>query len=155
MRETGGEFEKILGNLPNAATNFNSENTAGSFDTRSDNKGPEPEGVTVQAINGKLYAFVTLERAGGVMVYDVTDPANASFVSYEPPGRLRAYARYDKKRVGPEDDIEQGALLGGGHLAITIDPGESITSSVALPAPRSSSPWCRSWRCWPTSPWPP
>jgi molecular chaperone Hsp33 len=44
-------------------------------------------------------------------------------VSYEPPGRLRAYARYDKKRVGPEDDIEQGALLGGGHLAITIEPG--------------------------------
>ncbi len=39
----------------------------------------------MQAINGKLYAFVTLERAGGVMVYDVTDPANASFVSYEPP----------------------------------------------------------------------
>ena len=28
VRETGGEFEKILGNLPNAATNFNSENTA-------------------------------------------------------------------------------------------------------------------------------
>jgi len=47
-------------------------------------------------------------------------------VSYEPPGRLRAYARYDKKRVGPEDDIEQGALLGGGHLAITIDPGEDM-----------------------------
>ena len=45
VRETGGEFEKILGNQPNAATNFNSENTAGSFDTRSDNKGPEPEGV--------------------------------------------------------------------------------------------------------------
>ena len=85
VRETGGEFEKILGNQPNAATNFNGENTAGTFDTRSDNKGPEPEGVTVQAINGKLYAFVTLERAGGVMVYDVTDPANASFVSYEPP----------------------------------------------------------------------
>ena len=31
--------------------------------------------MAVQAINGKLYAFVTLERAGGVMVYDVTDPA--------------------------------------------------------------------------------
>ena len=47
-------------------------------------------------------------------------------VSYEPPGRLRAYARYDKKRVGADDDISQGELIGGGHLAITIDPGEEM-----------------------------
>jgi molecular chaperone Hsp33 len=47
-------------------------------------------------------------------------------VSYEPPGRLRAYARYDKKRVAANDEIEQGELLGGGHLAITIDPGEDM-----------------------------
>ena len=36
-------------------------------------------------IGGRTYAFVTLERAGGVMIYDVTDPANASFVGYKPP----------------------------------------------------------------------
>ncbi len=47
-------------------------------------------------------------------------------VSYEPPGRLRAYARYDKKRVGRDDDIAQGDLIGSGHLAITIDPGEEM-----------------------------
>ena len=47
-------------------------------------------------------------------------------VSYEPPGRLRAYARYDKKRVGADDDIAQGELIGSGHLAITIDPGEEM-----------------------------
>jgi molecular chaperone Hsp33 len=47
-------------------------------------------------------------------------------VTYEPPGRLRAYARYDKKRVGQEDDIPQGELIGDGHLAITIDPGEEM-----------------------------
>jgi molecular chaperone Hsp33 len=47
-------------------------------------------------------------------------------VSYEPPGRLRAYARYDKRRVAGEDAIGQGELLGGGHLAITIDPGDDM-----------------------------
>ena len=47
-------------------------------------------------------------------------------VTYEPPGRLRAYARYDKKRVGADDDIAQGELIGSGHLAITIDPGEEM-----------------------------
>jgi molecular chaperone Hsp33 len=47
-------------------------------------------------------------------------------VSYESPGRLRAYARYDKKRVAGDDQIDQGALLGDGHLAITIDPGDDM-----------------------------
>ena len=47
-------------------------------------------------------------------------------VTYEPPGRLRAYARYDKKRVGAEEDIAHDELIGSGHLAITIDPGEEM-----------------------------
>jgi predicted extracellular nuclease/2',3'-cyclic-nucleotide 2'-phosphodiesterase (5'-nucleotidase family) len=85
VRETGGEFERILSQQPNANFFFNGENTFGSFDSRSDNKGPEPEGVDIGVINGRTYAFVVLERAGGVMIYDVTDPANASFVGYKPP----------------------------------------------------------------------
>src|SRR5262249_43178134 len=85
VRETGGEVEKILAQQANAKTPFNGQNTAGSFDTRSDNKGPEPEGVDVGVINGRTYVFVTLERAGGVMTYDVTDPANTTFVGYTPP----------------------------------------------------------------------
>lgn len=52
-------------------------------DGRSDNKGPEPEGITVGVVNGRTLAFVGLERGGGgVMVYDVTDPAKVSFVQY-------------------------------------------------------------------------
>jgi len=81
VRETGGEFERIIAQINPAL--HNTENGAGP-DNRSDNKGPEPEGVTVGAVGGRLYAFVTLERVGGVMIYDVTDPANASFVGYEP-----------------------------------------------------------------------
>lgn len=61
---------------------FNASNTDNDLDSRSDNKGPEPEGVTVGAINGRTYAFIGLERIGGVMVYDVTDPAAPSFVQY-------------------------------------------------------------------------
>lgn len=84
VRETGGEFERIIAQtLPGL---HNTENGA-SPDNRSDNKGPEPEGVAIGVVNGRTYAFVTLERVGGVMVYDVTDPANASFVSYRPATR--------------------------------------------------------------------
>src|SRR5262245_45243295 len=85
VRETGGEFERILAQQPNANFFFNGENAFGTFDSRSDNKGPEPEGVDIGVINGRTYAFVVLERAGGVMIYDVTVPANATFVGYKPP----------------------------------------------------------------------
>lgn len=47
-------------------------------------------------------------------------------VSYETPGRLRGYARYDKRRVSGSEDIDQRSLLGEGHLAITIDQGQDM-----------------------------
>jgi len=49
---------------------------------RSVNKGPEPEGIAVGEIDGRTYAFVGLERVGGVMVYDITVPAETVFVKY-------------------------------------------------------------------------
>ncbi len=56
---------------------------ASGFDTRSDNKGAEPESVTVGEIDGRIYAFVALERSGGgVLVFDVTDPVATQFVQY-------------------------------------------------------------------------
>ena len=56
---------------------------AGTYDdTRSDDKGSEPENVTVATIDGKTYAFVGLERSGGVASFDITDPYNASLVDY-------------------------------------------------------------------------
>lgn len=50
-------------------------------DGRSDNKGPEPEGVTVGQIGGSTYAFVGLERSNTTLVFDITDPADVSFVT--------------------------------------------------------------------------
>ncbi len=61
---------------------FNSSNDDTELDDRSDNKGPEPEGVTLGVIGDKTYAFIALERIGGAMVYDVTDPTAPAFVTY-------------------------------------------------------------------------
>lgn len=47
-------------------------------------------------------------------------------VTFEPPGRLRGYARYDKRRISDGDEVDPRSLLGEGHLAITIDPGEDM-----------------------------
>jgi hypothetical protein len=48
-------------------------------DTRSDNKGPEPEGVTVATMGGRNYAFVGLERSHLTLAFDVTDPTHVTY----------------------------------------------------------------------------
>lgn len=78
--DSGDQFEKIIAQRLPAF--FNSNHTENSFDTRSDDKGPEPEDVKIGEINGRFYAFVGLERVGGVMVYDITDPVSPVFVDY-------------------------------------------------------------------------
>ena len=61
---------------------FNASNDNATMDDRSGKKGPEPEGLTVGQIQGRTYAFVALERTGGIMIYDVTNPGSAAFVNY-------------------------------------------------------------------------
>lgn len=78
--DSGDEFEQKTVSLPNAR--FNASNDNNDLDGRSASKGPEPEGVVVGRFGNKTYAFIGLERIGGVMVYDVSKPAAASFVTY-------------------------------------------------------------------------
>lgn len=78
--DSGDAFEQNTVSLPNAR--FNASNDDNDLDGRSASKGPEPEGVVVGRFGSKTYAFIGLERIGGVMVYDVSKPSAASFVSY-------------------------------------------------------------------------
>lgn len=78
--DSGSDFEKITADvLPEY---FNASNDKITLDNRSGKKGPEPETVVTGKMDGKTYAFIALERIGGVMVYDITDPQNAQFVNY-------------------------------------------------------------------------
>lgn len=61
---------------------FNSDHESIALDDRSDNKGPEPEGLTVGKIGEKTFVFVGLERVGGVMVYDISNPKAPKFIQY-------------------------------------------------------------------------
>jgi Ca2+-binding RTX toxin-like protein len=80
--DSAGLIEQVIARQTPSFANANN-GLATDFDTRSDDKGPEPEGVTVGSIGGRTYAFVALERAGGgVMVFDVTNPTDVSFVQY-------------------------------------------------------------------------
>jgi len=77
---SAADFEQITAAaLP---ANFNASHTSNAKDNRSDDKGPEPEGVVVGKAFGKTYAFVGLERIGGIMVYEISDPFAPAFVTY-------------------------------------------------------------------------
>jgi len=45
-------------------------------------KGVEPEGIAIGTIGKKTYAFIGLERVGGIMVYDISTPQSPQFVQY-------------------------------------------------------------------------
>ncbi len=99
--DSGDAFERIIAAKMPAL--FNATNDENEADDRSDDKGPEPEGVTIGTVNGRTYAFIGLERVGGIMVYDVTDPVSPMFVEYvnnrNPAGDPEAGTAGD---LGPE-----------------------------------------------------
>ena len=79
--ESGSILEEITAQYyPDDFNSSDEENN--SFDDRSDDKGPETEGVAVGTIYGKTYAFVGLERIGGIMVFNVTNPYMPEFIEY-------------------------------------------------------------------------
>ena len=78
--DSGNQFELITAAAHPA--NFNASNTNNDLDNRSDDKGPRARGVALGQVDGRTYAFIGLERIGGVMVYDITEPRNARFVQY-------------------------------------------------------------------------
>ncbi|MEO0882681.1 MAG: choice-of-anchor I family protein [Pseudomonadota bacterium] len=79
--DSGSMFETITADM--FPDDFNSDNDENdSFEARSDDAGPEPEGIEVGVVDGVTLAFIGLERIGGIMVYDISDPANAVFETY-------------------------------------------------------------------------
>ena len=78
--DSGDQLEQLTRDLPNVA--FNASNDNNTVDDRSPAKGPEPEAVVVGKFGSKHYAFIGLERVGGVVVYDVTNPQRPIFETY-------------------------------------------------------------------------
>ena len=71
---------KIAELLPSEFGSTDDENE--SFDDRSDDKGPEPETLAIGEINGKTYAFIGLERIGGIMIFNISNPESPEFMEY-------------------------------------------------------------------------
>ncbi|UBU09321.1 choice-of-anchor I family protein [Nonomuraea gerenzanensis] len=129
--DSGSELEQLVAReLPAQFNADNEEN--GSFDSRSDNKGPEPEGVTVGEVRGRTYAFAGLERVGGVVAYDLSDPRRPRLAGYvntrDFAGDVEAGTAGD---VGPE-----GVLFIDAHDSPTRTPllvvGNEVSGTTAV-----------------------
>lgn len=78
----GSELERVTAADTIYGRIFNASNNNTTVKNRSDNKGPEPEAVITAQIKNRTYAFVGLERIGGIAVYDVSVPTSPTFVDY-------------------------------------------------------------------------
>lgn len=116
--DSGAEIEKFLAsdacklgtarNIP-CADFFNSGHDEGNAkDSRSDAKGPEPEGLALGKIGNKTFAFIGLERMGGVLVYDITTPTAPVRVDYLNPR--------NEWLTDPETEAAAGRLAAIGDL---------------------------------------
>lgn len=79
--DSGSQLEVLTANRY-GYQHFNASNDDSKGDDRSDDKGPEPEGLAVGVVAGKHYLFVGLERIGGVAVYNISNPQAPLFVQY-------------------------------------------------------------------------
>ena len=78
--DSAGQFEQLTAAL--YPDTFNCSNNNNTRDSRSPAKGPEPEGVVIGKVAGRTLAFIALERIGGIVVYNVSDPFNPQLVDY-------------------------------------------------------------------------
>lgn len=100
--DSGSDFEVITGQL--VPDYYNASNSKITKDDRSTKKGPEPEDVKTGVVGNKVFAFIGLERVGGVMTYDVTNPEAPVFANYT---NTRVFANSEGKvnldtDTGPE-----------------------------------------------------
>ncbi|WP_188813198.1 choice-of-anchor I family protein [Hymenobacter cavernae] len=77
--DSGNLLERVTATSAPYRDIFNASNSFGEAPTRknrSDDKGPEPEGITTGQLGNNLYAFVSMERTGGVMGFNINNPAS-------------------------------------------------------------------------------
>jgi hypothetical protein len=85
VHDSGNLLERVSATDATFGAIFNASNTFGEVPVRknrSDDKGPEPEGVTTGRIGNNLYAFVSMERVGGVLVFNINNPAAPVLETY-------------------------------------------------------------------------
>ena len=122
--DSGDEFARVMAEeIPNG---FNSDDEENTFDSESDEAGAEVEGITTGTVNGTLHAFIGLEKPGGVMVYDISDPNAASFVDY------LTNRDFETSLTNPDGTVNPAAGDSGPEGLAFVDAADSPTGVPLL-----------------------
>lgn len=129
--DSGSDFERISSGVHGEL--FNTNHTVVEGDSRSDDKGPEPEAVTIGRVGDKTYAFIGTERLSGIFVYDISNPYDAKFVDYFHNRNFDAVYEIDDDAVPAEvsGDYRQAGDLGPESL-VFVPAAESATGQALL-----------------------
>ena len=142
--DSGKDFEALSAKyIPEY---FNCSNDDNDYDSRSPKKGPEPESVTVGTVGNDLYAFIALERIGGIMAYKLdAEDEMASFVNYintrdfsEDPSEAEPFLTSDVAPEGLYFIPESGTLLAAFEVSGTISAYSVGNIEVSAPEPTAS-----------------
>jgi hypothetical protein len=130
VHDSGNLLERLTAADATFGAIFNASNGYGEAPTRknrSDDKGPEPEGVTTGRIGNNLYAFVSMERVGGVAVFNINNPASPV---------LEAYANNRSLTAGTGDLGPEGIVFLSAADSPTGQPllllANEVSSTVAV-----------------------
>ena len=128
--DSGDQFERILAQT--AGNVFNSTNDDNdSRKNRSDDKGPEPEAIEIAKVGNQYYALIGLERQGGIMIYDITDPYHPVFERYINNRNFDVDAEStDAGDLGPEEIIyisESDSPNGNALIAVANEVSGTTT----------------------------
>ena len=119
--DSADDFEQITASM--FPDNFNANHYYNEFDKRSNNRGPEPESIIVEKIDTQHFAFIGLERIGGMMIYDVTNPFSPKFVSYVNNRNFSA---------DPSKELSQAGDLGPEGMLFIPKPHSPINYSLVV-----------------------
>ncbi len=118
--DSGAEFERAVARR-DGMHNRDAREKA-SEDSRSTSKGPEPEGLALATVGGRTVLLAGLERPGGVLAWDVTDPVS--------PTLLADFHRF-RHDVDPAG-AEAGDIAPEGVLVIPADRSPDGTVLVVV-----------------------
>jgi len=145
--DSGDDLEQITANDPTYGAMFNASNANITKKNRSDDKGPEPEGVTVGTIAGNLYAFVSMERVGGLMAFNINNPAAPQFSQYVNNRGLTGLTG-DRGPEGiiyitqPNSPTGKAYIVLGNEVSSTISVYEIACPSASASVASATTPAC-------------
>lgn len=124
--DSGDILERTFAKVAPAYFNWNAKKKKVKMDSRSADKGCEPENVTVGVVGGKRYLFVGLERTSGIAVFDVTEVGK----SKKPSPKLVDLYLNPKDR-GPEGLLfipaDKSPLPGKALLVVGYEYSKTLT----------------------------